>query len=132
AKAAFAMLPIEKLEQLVRRHGELEELLCRPDVLADRTKLTKLNKERSDLEPLVAAFSRYREIERVMREDEEALADPELRDMAQAELAQLTGSRVQLEESIQLMLLPPDPSDKKNTIVEIRSGEGGEEAALFA
>jgi len=126
------MLPIDKLQQLVRRYGELEELLCRPDVLADRPRLNKLNKERSDLETLVGAFSRFRELDRKIREDEEALADPELRDLAQAELPVLTAERGRLEQSIQLMLLPPDPLDKKNTILEMRSGEGGEEAALFA
>src|SRR5215472_10486980 len=93
------MLPIEKLEQVVRRYGELEELLCRPDVLADRGKLSKLNKERSDLEPLVGAFAKYRDLEKRIHDDEEALADPELRELVQG---------------------------------EIRSGEGGEEAALFA
>jgi peptide chain release factor 1 len=126
------MLPIDKLEQLVRRYGELEELLCRPDVLADRARLNKLNKERSDLETLVDTFSRYREIEKKIRDDEEALGDPELRDLAQGELPALTAERGRLEQSIQLMLLPPDPIDKKNTILEMRSGEGGEEAALFA
>jgi peptide chain release factor 1 len=126
------MFPTEKLEQLVRRYGELEELLCRPDVLADRAKLSKLNKERSDLEPLVHSFSRYRELDRKIREDQEALSDPELRELAQAELVELEGERGKIEQSIQLLLLPPDPNDQKNTILEIRSAEGGEEAALFA
>jgi peptide chain release factor 1 len=126
------MLPTDKLEQLVRRYGELEELLCLPAVLGDRAKLTKLNKERSDLEPLVAAFARYRDLEKRIRDDEEALADPDLRELAQAELPALADERGTLEQAIQLLLLPPDPNDKKNTILEIRSGEGGEEAALFA
>jgi peptide chain release factor 1 len=126
------MLPLETLDKLVRRYGELDELLCRPDVLADRGKLQKLNKERSDLEPLVGALSRYRALEKKIRDDESALADPELRELAQAELPALQEERTKLEGSIQLLLLPPDPRDRKNTILEIRSGEGGEEAALFA
>jgi peptide chain release factor 1 len=126
------MLPTEKLEQLLRRYGELEEQLCRPDVLADRNKLQKLNKERSDLTPLVEAFSRYQELQKKIREDEEAMADPELRELVQGELPGLLEQRAALEASMQLLLLPPDPNDKKNTILEIRSGEGGEEAALFA
>jgi peptide chain release factor 1 len=126
------MLPMEKLDQLVRRFGELEELLCSPEVLGDRTKLSRLNKERSDLEPLIGAFARYRDVERKIRDDEEALGDPDLRELAEAELPTLAAERGQLEQSIQLLLLPPDPNDKKNTILEIRSGEGGEEAALFA
>jgi peptide chain release factor 1 len=126
------MLPIEKLEQLVRHYGELEERLGLPEVLSDRAKLSKLNKERSDLEPLVHSFSRYSELDRKIRENEEALSDPELRELAQAELVELEGERGKLEQSIQLLLLPPDPYDQKNTILEIRSAEGGEEAALFA
>ncbi len=126
------MLPVDKIELLVRRYGELDELLCRPDVLSDRTRLQKLNKERSDLAPLVEAFGRYRELERKIRDDEEALADPDLRELVMAELPGLQQERLDLEGSIQLLLLPPDPNDKKNTILEIRSGEGGEEAALFA
>jgi peptide chain release factor 1 len=126
------MLPIDKLEQLVRRYRELESLLCQQEVLSDRVRLSKLNKERSDLESLVNAFGRYRELDRKIREDEEALSDPELRALAQAELVELQAERGSLEQTIQLLLLPPDPNDQKNTILEIRSAEGGEEAALFA
>jgi peptide chain release factor 1 len=106
--------------------------MCQPQVLSDRSQLSKLNKERSDLEPLIAAFGRYREVAKKIAEDEEALADPELRELAQMELPELVTEREGLEKSIELLLLPADPNDKKNTIVEIRSGEGGEEAALFA
>jgi peptide chain release factor 1 len=126
------MLPIDRLEQLVTRYGKLQEQLCLPDVLADRTRLSKLNKERSDLEPLVEAFGHYRDVEKKIRENEEALADPELRDLAQAELPAFFAERERLEQSIQVLLLPPDPNEKKNVILEMRSGEGGEEAALFA
>jgi peptide chain release factor 1 len=126
------MLPIAKLEQLVRRYGELDDLLCRAENLSDRGRLQKLNKERSDLAPVVDAFSRYQELDRRIRDDEEALADPELRELALGELPGLQTAKLGLEGSIQLLLLPPDPHDKKNTILEIRSGEGGEEAALFA
>ena len=126
------MLPVEKLEQLVRRYGELDELLCKPDVLSDRNKLQRLNKERSDLAPVMEAFERYRGLEKKIRDDEEALGDPDLRELAQAELPDLQRELAALESSLQLLLLPPDPSDRRNTILEIRSGEGGEEAALFA
>src|SRR5579862_9830696 len=102
------MLPIEKLEQVVRRYGELEELMCRPEVLSDRNKLSKLNKERSDLEPLVGAFARYRDLARRIQDDEEAMGDPELRELVQGELPGLVDQRSRLEESIQLLLLPPD------------------------
>ncbi len=126
------MLPLEKLEQLSRRYGELDDLLCRQDVLSDRNQLSKLNKERSELEPLMAQFSRYRDLARRIKEDEEALADPDLKELVQLELPELQKELVDLEGTIQLLLLPTDPNDKRNTILEIRSGEGGEEAALFA
>jgi peptide chain release factor 1 len=131
-ETGFPMLPIERLERLVARYGELEEQLCRPDVLADRTRISKLNKERSDLEPLISTFALYRDVEKRIRENEEALTDPELRELAQSELPGLAEERGRLELSMQSLLLPPDPNEKKNIILEIRSGEGGEEAALFA
>jgi peptide chain release factor 1 len=123
---------MEKLDQLVRRYGELEELLCKPEVLGDRSRYQKLSKERSDLSPLVLALASYRDLVKKISEDEEALADPELRELVQGELPGLLEERGRLEDTIQLLLLPPDPNDRKNTILEIRSGEGGEEAALFA
>jgi peptide chain release factor 1 len=126
------MLPVDKLEQLSRRYLELDDLLCDPRVLADRTQLTKLNKERVDIEPVVQAFGRYRELEKKIREDEEALADPELRELVELELPGLQSERGALEGEIQLLLLPSDPNDKKNVVLEIRGGEGGEEASLFA
>lgn len=126
------MLPIEKLEQLSRRYAELDDLLCSPDVLSDRNQLSKLNKERSELEPLMAQFSRYRDVARQIKDDEEALGDPDLRALAEVELPTLQKERDELEAAIQILLLPSDPNDKRNTILEIRSGEGGEEAALFA
>src|SRR5258708_33864805 len=102
------MIPLDRLDQLTRRYGELDELLCRPDVLSDRAKLLKLNKGRSDLEPLISAFARYRDGAKKITEDEEALADPELREVAQGELPSLTDERGRLEASTPLPLLPPD------------------------
>jgi len=126
------MLPLEKLEQLSRRYTELDDLLCSPDVLSDRNQLSKLNKERSELEPLMVQFARYRDVARQIKDDEEALNDPDLRSLAEVELPTLQKEREELEAAIQILLLPSDPNDKRNTILEIRSGEGGEEAALFA
>ncbi len=126
------MLPVDKLDQLSKRYAELDELMCRPDVLGDRNQLSKLTKERSDLEPLVHAFARYRELEKKLREDEEALGDPDLRELAELEIPELSAEKGELEKQIQVLLLPPDPNEKKNVILEIRGGEGGEEATLFA
>ena len=126
------MLPTEKLELLTRRFSELDELMCLPDALGSHEKLTRLMREKTDLEPLVTAYKRLREVDRNLANDREALADPELRELAELEIPELEAERAELEKSIQLLLLPTDPNDKKNTILEIRSGEGGEEAALFA
>src|SRR5271170_6796196 len=126
------MLPHDRLESLTRRYADLDDLMCQPQVLADRAQLAKLNKERSELEPLIQAYGRYRDLSKRIADDESALADPELRELAQLELPELQTARSELEKSIQLLLLPPDPNDKKNIVLEIRSGEGGEEAALFA
>lgn len=126
------MLPVDKLEQLSRRYVELDDLLCDPAVLADRHQISKLNKERADIEPLVQAFARYRTLEKKIRDDEEALADPELRELVELELPELQKERTELVKEIEVLLLPQDPNDKKNIILEIRGGEGGEEAALFA
>jgi peptide chain release factor 1 len=126
------MLPHDRLESLTRRYAELDDLMCQPQVLGDRTQLAKLNKERTELEPLIQAYDRYRDLSKRIVDDESALADPELRELAQLELPELQAARSELEASIQLLLLPADPNDKKNIILEIRSGEGGEEAALFA
>ena len=126
------MLPIAKLEAVARRFRELEHLLCSPEVLADHAKLQKLNKERTDLEPVVAQFARLNDVERRITEDREMLGDPDLGELARAELPELETERETIARDLELLLLPKDPADAKNTIVEIRSGEGGEEAALFA
>jgi peptide chain release factor 1 len=126
------MLPLQKLEQLARRYADLDELLCRPDVLRDRNELAKLNKERAELDPLMQSFGRYREVLKKIAEDQEARGDPELRELAEIELPELDAEKTALEGTLQVLLLPPDPAERRNAILEIRSGEGGEEAALFA
>jgi peptide chain release factor 1 len=126
------MLPIDKLEHLARRYAELDDLMCQQHVLTDRTMLAKLTKERSELEVLVPKFQRFKAVEQGLRDADEAKADPELRELAELEIPELTTERESLMREIRLLLLPPDPFEKKNAIVELRSGEGGEEAALFA
>lgn len=126
------MLPIDKLEAIAQRYRELDDLLCSPDVLSDHQRMQRLTRERSEIEPLALAFHRFRELAKRREEDRAALADPELRELAQAELASLEPEIAKVEGEIQLLLLPSDPNDKKNTILEVRAGEGGEEGALFA
>ena len=127
-----AMLPREKLDALVRRSAELEEALCQPQVANDYQKVQKLNKERSDLQQVVEAYGEYRKAETQLEEDRAALADPELRELAELEIPELENHLSKLERQIELLLLPTDPNDERNTIIELRGGEGGEEAALFA
>ena len=126
------MLPLEKLSTLVRRHAELEQLLCEPEVFADPRRLNVLNRERSQLTPLVEAYGRYRSLDKQIADNREMLADPELGALARQELPELESELIELEKSIRILLLPQDPNDEKNTLLEIRAGTGGEEAALFA
>jgi peptide chain release factor 1 len=126
------MLPLDKLETIAKRYRELEGLLCSPEVINDVPRARKLNEERAHIEPLIGAFEQYRRVERELGEHQEALADPELRTLAEAELPALQAKIGELEEAIRLLLLPTDPRDKRNVILEVRAGEGGEEAALFA
>jgi peptide chain release factor 1 len=126
------MLPRDKLKSLVRRHEEVEGLLCDPSVLSDMKRLNALNKERGQLVPLVEAVHKLDGVERRIREDEEALDDPELGPLARQELVELQAEKESIETELRLLLLPKDPNDERNTILEIRAGTGGEEAALFA
>ena len=126
------MLPHDKLESLAARYGELEELLCQPNVVSDAKRYTELNKERADLQEVVEAWRRYRQVVEDIAGHKEALRDPDLRELAEEEIPGLEEEKQSLEASINLLLLPKDPNDDRNTILEIRSGTGGEEAALFA
>jgi peptide chain release factor 1 len=126
------MLPIDKLESLSLRYAELEDFLCRPDAFQDSKAYAVLTKERAELERIVAAYGKYKTLQARWKEDKEALQDPELRELVQDEIPQLESELAELEQELQVLLLPSDPNDAKNTIVEIRSGTGGEEAALFA
>ncbi len=126
------MLPVDKLESFARRIEELNQLLCDPVVLAEPRRLNDLNRERARIEPIVVAFARLRSVEKQIADDKEALGDPELGPLAREELPELEREQTELERAIQILLLPRDPNDEKNTLIEIRAGTGGEEAALFA
>ena len=126
------MIPAAKLESLTRRFAEVEQLLCDPKTLSDPQALTTLNRERAQLLPVTDAFSKWTYLTKQIADDEDALSDPELGPLAQQELPELNAKLEQLEREIQILLLPRDPNDERNTILEIRAGTGGEEAALFA
>jgi peptide chain release factor 1 len=126
------MLPTDKLDSLTARYREIEELLCQPNVVADAKRYTSLTKERAELQDVVEAYRQYGRVIQDLEGHREALSDPDLRELAAAEIPTLEAARDRLESSINVLLLPKDPNDQRNTILEIRSGTGGEEAALFA
>ena len=126
------MIPAAKLESLTRRFAEVEQLLCDPKTLSEPQALTTLNRERAQLLPVVESFGKWTHLTKQIADDKEALSDPELGPLAEAELPELTAALEALEREIQIQLLPRDPNDERNTILEIRAGTGGEEAALFA
>lgn len=125
---------LHKIEELERRYEELESLLADPAVLGNQGELRKLSKEHFELTALISAYREYKKLLAEMEDNRELLAesDPEIREMAEAEMEELTARRETLEEDIKMLLLPKDPNDDRNVVLEIRAGTGGDEAALFA
>ncbi|MDB4972306.1 MAG: Peptide chain release factor 1 [Myxococcaceae bacterium] len=126
------MLPLQKLESLSARYAEIEELLCQPYVISDNKKYTELTRERADLTELVRVFGQYRDVAKRLEDDKIALTDPDLRELAELEIPELESEVDRLTRELSVLLLPSDPNDARNTVLEIRAGAGGEEAALFA
>jgi peptide chain release factor 1 len=125
----------DKLERIVERVQEIQTLLSDPAVVADQRRFRDLGKELRALEPIVASYQRYKKVDSDLRGSRdllETVSDPELKAMAQEEYETLTAKLAQLEEELKLLIVPQDPNDTKNFIMEIRAGTGGEEAALFA
>ena len=125
---------LEKLELVEKRFGELEEALAQGDLYADPEKAARLLKEQKELTPVVEAYRAYRRTQKDMEDAQELMhsEEGEKRELAQAEFEESKDRLEELEQQIRLLLLPKDENDDKNVIVEIRSGVGGEEAALFA
>ncbi len=126
---------VGSMENIARRYTELDELLGSGKVLANPSLLTALARERSELSPKVETYRRYRDLEHQLDDSTELLnqeTDPEMIALARAEISYLEKELESLEERLKRMLLPGDPFDEKNIIMEIRAGTGGEEAALFA
>lgn len=125
---------LETLEGIYARFKEVELLLSSPEVASDMTKFTKLNKEYSDLKQIVERYFEYKNLISNLGEAKEMLEsdDPEMKEMAKDEYETLTAKRGPLEEEIKVLLIPKDPEDDKNAMVEIRAGAGGDEASIFA
>jgi len=126
---------LERLERIRLRYEELTRLLGDPAVLGNQDRLREISKEHSDLTPLMRAFDRYAKARKDLdglKELTESSSDPEMKQLAYAELDAAKASVAALEEELKVLLVPRDPNDSRNVIVEIRAGTGGEEAALFA
>jgi len=124
-----------KLEKMKARFEELTQLLSTPEVVSNPERYRTLAKERSDLEETVHVFEKYQKVKRDLEGNREILSEtkePELRAIAESELNELEQKAADLERQLKSLLIPRDPNDAKNAIVEIRAGTGGEEAALFA
>lgn len=123
-----------QLDRIEARFTEIEELLADPTVLADYNRMTELAQERSELEEVVSTYARSKVVEQQLEENQLLLEenDPELRELAELEIESLQEEQATLEQQLKQLLLPKDPKDDKNVIVEIRAGTGGDEAGLFA
>ncbi|MBU5594851.1 peptide chain release factor 1 [Amphibacillus sp. MSJ-3] len=126
---------LDKLVTLEERYEKLNELLSDPEVISDPNKLREYSKEQSDLTEIVQVYRQYKEISKQLNEAQEMLeeeSDPEMKEMVQLEIEELEPQIPELEERLKILLLPKDPNDDKNVIMEIRGAAGGDEAALFA
>ncbi len=124
----------DRLEELALRYKELEERVAEPSVASHPARLRETSREMAALRDTVEAYRRWTEIRTLLEQNAELLSDPdeEIRELARAEIAELKQRQEQLEAELRLLLLPRDPNDDKNIVLEIRGGTGGEEAALFA
>lgn len=126
---------LEKLAGIAARYDEIEQLMGDPEIAADYERVGELNKERTDLQLLVVAYNRYLKQQSDLDGARELLKesdDEDMREMAELEVAELEEAQEQLLDELKMMLLPKDPRDGKNAIIEIRAGAGGDEAGIFA
>ncbi len=126
---------LDKLNFLGERYLELNHKISDPEIIADQDQWKKLVKEHSHLEPIVNKYREYKTIITEIDEAKELLQDKlekDFKEMVEAELAELEEKKVEIEEELKILLIPKDPNDEKNVIIEIRGGAGGDEAALFA
>jgi peptide chain release factor 1 len=124
----------EKLERIEARFEELTAQMADPSVISDGAEYRKVSKARSDMEDIVSKFRQYRQAENELQQARGMLtdSDPDLREMAQLEVERLDPEIAQTEEDLRILMLPKDPNDEKDCVLEIRAGTGGDEASLFA
>ena len=123
---------LDKLAAIEAKYSQIEARLAAPETYGDPEQVAKLNKEQTELSPVVETYRQYLRARRQREESEALLSDPEMKELAQEEILQAKANMDRLELELKILLLPKDPNDQKNVILEIRAGVGGEEAALFA
>ena len=125
----------DKLKSVEKRYNDLNQLLSDPKIISQQSEFQKYAREQSELAPIVNRFQNLQKINRQLEESKTILGeekDPELIEMAQEDMADLETKKQETVEALKLLLLPKDPRDERNVIMEIRAGTGGEEAALFS
>lgn len=126
---------LDRLQSLEARYDKLNELLSDPEIIGDPKKLREYSKEQSDLEEIILTYREYKDTMAQLDDAKEMLddkLDEDMYDMVKAEIGELTTRQEELEEKLKVLLLPKDPNDDKNVIIEVRGAAGGDEAALFA
>ena len=128
-------LILEKLEGVKDRYEEVQKLIAEPEIITDMKRYIQLNKEYKNLEPIIDAYKKYKNVLSNIKSSREMLEkekDIEMREMAKLDIEELNEKLPEMEENIKLLLIPKDPEDDKNAVVEIRAGTGGDEASIFA
>ena len=123
---------IDRLEATLKRYNEINDELSNPDVFSDIKKMTELSKEKNRLEELVSTYSEYKNVLKGIEDDKDLIHDEELGEMAREELSSLEEEKKNIEEKLKILLIPHDPNDEKNVVVEIKGAAGGDEANIFA
>lgn len=123
---------IERLEATIKRYNDIKEELSKPEIINDIKKMTELSKEQTRLEPLVDIYTKYKGVLDDISAAHEMLKDKEMAEFAREELSNLEEEKKEIEDKLHILLLPHDPNDDKNVIVEIRGAAGGDEANIFA
>jgi len=122
----------DQLSKIAERYDELEELMAKPEIVSDFSRLNELAQERTEIDELVQSYRRFQEIEEQVEGSRTLLSDPEMAELAELEIAELEEEQQELEQKMKLLLVPKDPNDERDVIMEIRAGAGGDEAGLFA
>lgn len=125
----------DKLDFIVEKHAELNLQISDPEIISDQKLWQKLMREHADLTPIVEKFTDYKNTKNGIEEAKEIIkeeSDEEMRDLAKMELSELEEALPEIEQELKFLLIPKDPNDDKNVILEVRAGAGGDEAGLFA